>query len=105
MASEAIFEVTDSNFDQSVLKSENTGPDVGDLLLVTILADARSARNSVAILREKTGTRRFRVKVGDKIGNATVTLITPHDVNFSIQDFGFERQETLSLRKTSEDTP
>ena len=90
---------------QSVLKSENTGPDVGDLVLVTVLADARSARNSVAILREKTGTRRFRVKVGDKIGNATVTLITQYDVNFSIQDFGFERQETLSLKRPSEDTP
>ena len=90
---------------QSVLKSENTGPDVGDLVLVTVLADARSARNSVAILREKTGPRRFRVKVGDKIGNATVTLITQYDVNFSIQDFGFERQETLSLKRPSEDTP
>ena len=90
---------------QSVLRTENTGPDVGDLVLVSILSDSRSARNSVAVLREKAGTRRFRVKVGDKIGNATVTLITQRDVNFSIQDFGFERQETLSLRKTSEDTP
>lgn len=90
---------------QSILKTENTGPDVGDLVLVTIMADSRSARNSVAVLREKTGTRRFRVKVGDKIGNATVTLITQRDVNFSIQDFGFERQETLSLRKPSEDMP
>jgi hypothetical protein len=89
---------------QSVLATATAGPDVGDLVLVTIMSDSRSARNSVAVLRAKTGNRRWRVKVGDKIGNATVTLITQRDVNFSIQDFGFERQETLSLRKTSEDT-
>jgi hypothetical protein len=45
------------------------------------------------------------VRIGDKIGSATVSLITLRDVTFTIQDFGFERQETLSLRKLSEDTP
>jgi len=88
----------------SVVSQANTGPDLSDMILVTVIADARSARNSVAILREKQGTRRWRVKVGDQIGNARVSLITVHDVTFSIQDFGFERQETLSLR-SREATP
>lgn len=88
----------------SVVAQGNSGPDLGDMILVAVLADARSARNSVAVLREKQGTRRWRVKVGDRIGNATVSLITVHDVTFSIQDFGFERQETLSLR-SREATP
>jgi hypothetical protein len=90
---------------QSVIANGTSGPDVGDLQLVAIYADVRSARNSIAILRERQGTRRWRVKIGDKIGTATVTLITGRDVTFNIQDFGFERQETLSLRKPSEDTP
>lgn len=90
---------------RSVVAAGSSGPTVNDLQLVTIMADQRSARNSVAVLRERQGTRRYRVKVGDKIGSATVTLITPSDVTFTIQDFGFERQETLSLRKASEDTP
>lgn len=90
---------------QSVIAAGTTGPDVGDLQLVAIYADVRSARNSVAVLRERQGTRRWRVKVGDRIGSATVSLITVRDVTFNIQDFGFERQETLSLRKLSEDTP
>lgn len=89
----------------SVLSSGETGPDVGDMVLVAVLQDVRSARNSVAVLREKQGTRRWRVKIGDRVGTATVSMITQRDVTFTIQDFGFERQETLSLRKTTEATP
>lgn len=90
---------------QSVIAAGTSGPTIGDLQLVAIYADVRSARNSIAILRERQGSRRWRVKIGDKVGSATVTLITGRDVTFSIQDFGFERQETLSLRKPSEETP
>ena len=75
------------------------------MIVVTIVQDVRSARNSVAVLREKQGTRRWRVKIGDRIGTATVSMITQRDVTFTIQDFGFERQETLSLRRTTEATP
>ena len=89
----------------SVVSQGNAGPDIGDMILVAVLADLRSARNSVAVLREKQGTRRWRVKVGDHVGTATVTLITQRDVTFSVQDFGFERQETLSLRNKPEVTP
>ncbi|MBW8773338.1 MAG: hypothetical protein JF590_08630, partial [Gemmatimonadetes bacterium] len=89
----------------SVVSQGNTGPDISDMILVAVLADSRSARNSVAVLREKTGSRRWRVKVGDHIGAATVSLITQRDVTFSVQDFGFERQETLSLRNKPEGTP
>lgn len=90
---------------QSVIAAGTSGPTIGDLQLVAIYADVRSARNSIAILRERQGSRRWRVKIGDKVGSATVTLITGRDITFSIQDFGFERQETLSLRKPSEETP
>ena len=89
----------------SVVSQGNAGPDIGDMILVAVLADSRSARNSVAVLREKQGPRRFRVKVGDHIGTATVSLITQRDVTFSVQDFGFERQETLSLRNKPEVIP
>ena len=89
----------------SVVSQGNAGPDISDMILVAVLADSRSARNSVAVLREKQGTRRWRVKAGDHIGTATVTLITQRDVTFSVQDFGFERQETLSLRNKPEVTP
>lgn len=89
----------------SVLSAGEAGPDVGDMILVAVVQDVRSARNSVAVLREKQGTRRWRVKIGDRVGTATVSMISQRDVTFTIQDFGFERQETLSLRKTTEATP
>ena len=89
----------------SVVSQGNAGPDIGDMVLVTVISDSRSARNSVAVLREKAGPRRWRVKVGERIGTSTVTLITQRDVTFSVQDFGFERQETLSLRNKPEGTP
>lgn len=90
---------------QSIIAAGTSGPDVGDLLLVAIYADVRSARNSIAVVRERQGTRRWRLKIGDRVGSATVSLITLRDVTFTIQDFGFERQETLSLRKPSEEIP
>jgi hypothetical protein len=89
----------------SVLSAGDAGPDVGDMILVAVVQDVRSARNSVAVLREKQGTRRWRVKIGDRVGTATVSMISQRDVTFTIQDFGFERQETLSLRRTTEATP
>ena len=39
-----------------------------------------------------------------QIGRLRVTQIRPKDVVFTIQDFGYERQETLSLRKQEDVT-
>ena len=49
--------------------------------------------------------RLYRVKTGDIIGRLKVTQIRPREVVFTVQEFGFERQETLSLRKPEVDTP
>ena len=48
-----------------------------------------------------TGSNRYRP--GDRIGRIRVSAIRPKDVTFVIDDFGTERQETLSIRK-QEDT-
>jgi len=39
------------------------------------------------------------LKSGDKLGRMKVGEIRPKDVVFMIDDFGTERQETVSLRK------
>jgi hypothetical protein len=44
------------------------------------------------------------VKTGDIIGRLKVTQIRPREVVFTVQEFGFERQETVSLTK-QEETP
>jgi hypothetical protein len=88
----------------SLLKSGDVRPLISDLKLTTIVYDGRFAVRSVAVLRDITNRRIYRVKTGDIVGRLKVTQIRPREVVFTVQEFGFERQETLSLAK-QEETP
>jgi hypothetical protein len=88
----------------SLLKSGDVRPLISDLKLTTVVYDGRFASRSVAILRDITNRHIYRVKTGDIIGRLKVTQIRPREVVFTVQEFGFERQETLSLAK-QEETP
>ena len=88
----------------SLLKSGDVRPLISDLKLTTVVYDGRFASRSVAVLRDITNRRIYRVKTGDIIGRLKVTQIRPREVVFTVQEFGFERQETLSLAK-QEGTP
>jgi hypothetical protein len=88
----------------SLLKSGDVRPLINDLRLTTIVYDGRFAARSVAILRDITNRKIYRVKTGDIVGRLKVTQIRPREVVFTVQEFGFERQETLSLSR-QEETP
>jgi len=88
----------------SLLKTGDVRPLISDLKLTTVVYDGRFASRSVAVLRDITNRRIYRVKTGDIIGRLKVTQIRPREVVFTVQEFGFERQETLSLAK-QEETP
>jgi hypothetical protein len=89
---------------QSLIERGGSSVEFGDLVLVAIYQDLRSARNSVAVLRNKSTGKRYKVRTGDRIGTRmTVGQITDRDVTFTIEDFGFERQETLSLTKKGQE--
>jgi hypothetical protein len=89
---------------QSLIQRNSSSVEFGDLVLIGIYQDLRSPRNSVALLRDKNSGRRYKVHIGEKVGSRmTVAQITERDVMFTIQDFGFERQETLSLPKKGEE--
>jgi len=88
----------------SLLRSGDVRPLISDLKLTTVVYDGRFASRSVAVLRDITNRRIYRVKTGDIIGRLKVTQIRPREVVFTVQEFGFERQETLSLAK-QEETP
>jgi hypothetical protein len=45
------------------------------------------------------------LREGESLGRMQVVRIQTEDVTFQIEDFGFERQETLSLRKQEDMTP
>jgi len=90
----------------SLLRSGDVRPLISDLKLTTIVYDARYVARSVAVLRDITTkpSRMYHVKTGDIIGRLKVTQIRPREIVFTVQEFGFERQETLSLAK-QEETP
>jgi hypothetical protein len=90
---------------QSLVNNKDAGPELSDLQLVGVYQDVRSAANSVAIVRDKKSTKRYKLRTGDLVGRLRVVQIRPKDVVFTIEDFGFERQETLSLRKQEDVTP
>ena len=89
----------------SLLNMAKTGPEVADLQLVGIYQNMRSPSGNVAVFREKDGGRRHKLRAGDQLGRSRVVQIRERDVVFMIEDFGFERQETLSLRKQEDVTP
>ncbi len=81
------------------------GPEIQDLELVGIYLDPDHPGNSVALLRERTTGRPHKLRAGDQLGRARVTQIRRTDIVFTIEDFGFERQETITLPKREEGTP
>jgi hypothetical protein len=88
----------------SLISEDKLGPEFSDLLLVGVYLDLRRANNSVAILRDKTSQKRYKMRVGDRLGRLKVAQIRQADVVFTVEDIGFERQETLSLRKREAET-
>jgi hypothetical protein len=89
----------------SLISLDKSGPEIADLDLVGVYLDLRTPSNNVVVLREKTSAKRHKMRVGDQLGRARLTQIRARDAVFVIQDFGFERQETLSLRKQEVETP
>jgi len=83
----------------SLLNMAKNGPELADLQLVGIYQNLRTPASSVAVFREKAGGKRHKLRAGDQVGRSRLVQIRDRDVVFMIEDFGFERQETLSLRK------
>jgi hypothetical protein len=86
----------------SLLKTGDVRPMINDLKLVTVVYDDRYSARSVAVLRDVTTGKRYRAKAGTVLGRLRVAQIRPREVVFTIQEFGFERQQTLSLAKQEE---
>jgi hypothetical protein len=89
----------------SLLNMAKNGPELADLQLVGIYQNLRMPANSVAVFREKDGGKRHKLRAGDQVGRSRLVQIRDRDVVFMIEDFGFERQETLSLRKQEDVIP
>ena len=71
-------------------------PMISDLAISGILIDP-TGRNSVAVLRDVSSKEQYRVKVGQQLGRMRVARITQKAVTFTIEEFGFSRQQELAM--------
>jgi len=89
----------------SLLRSGEIRPLINDLVLVSIMYDARYPARSVAVLRDLVISRMYRVHQGDVLGRLRVSAIRPREIVFTVQEYGFDRQQTLSLARQTEERP
>ena len=81
----------------SLLTTSDLRPLLNDLRLVAVAFDPRG-QNSVAVLRDITSKTQYRVKVGQTIGRMRVAAIQEKAVIFTIEEFGYSRQELLPIQ-------
>jgi nucleoid-associated protein YgaU len=82
----------------SLMSVDELRPVITDLQIVGIAFDP-SGRNSVAVLRDVSSKDKdqYRVRVGQSLGRMRVASIAKKHVVFTIEEFGFSRQEKLLL--------
>jgi hypothetical protein len=80
----------------SLMSNGDLRPVITDLQVVGIVFD-ESGRTSVAILKDLSTKEQYRVRVGQSVGRIRVARIDSKSVTFTIEEFGFSRQETLAL--------
>lgn len=88
---------------ESLMRSDELRPLVSDLRLTAVAFDPKG-KGSVAILRDVVSQNQYRVRVGQTLGRLRVAGIRQKAVIFSIDEFGFSRQETLPLTSDSTTT-
>jgi hypothetical protein len=80
----------------SLMASGDLRPVITDLRVGTIIHGG-DGRGSVAILHDISTKEQYRVRVGQSLGRMRVARIGEKSITFTIEEFGFSRQETLSL--------
>jgi hypothetical protein len=80
----------------SLLTTSDLRPLLNDLKLVAVAFDPRG-QNSVAVLRDVTSKDQYKVRVGQTIGRMRVAAIQEKAVIFTIEEFGYSRQEILGF--------
>jgi len=88
----------------SLLEGRNVGPELGDLDVVGIAFVSDDAKSSSAVLWDRVNLKQYTAHEGERVGRARVVDIARLAVRFTIDDFGTQREVTLTLRKR-EDVP
>lgn len=88
----------------SLMNTSELRPLLTELKLVAVAYDP-VGHNSVAVLRDLTSKEQYRVRVGQTLGRMRVAAIREKEVVFTIEEFGFSRQETLNMVDSTKTRP
>lgn len=77
-------------------------PMISDLVLVGVLIDP-TGRNSVAVLRDINTKEQYRARVGQQLGRMRVARIAQKSVTFTIEEFGYSRQQVLAMDDSNQE--
>ena len=80
---------------KSLMTTSDVRPLLSDLQLTVVVLDP-AGNNSVAFLRDDFSKTKYRVKVGQQLGRLRVSAIKQKEIQFTVEEFGFNRIETLS---------
>jgi hypothetical protein len=83
----------------SLIANGDLRPMISDLRLVTVIYAPQG--RSVAIMRDVSTQEQYRVRAGQTLGRMRVARISPKSVTFTIEEYGFSRQEVLALNDTT----
>ena len=81
---------------RSLMTTTEIRPLLSDLRLTAVAFDA-DGDNSVAFLRDAYSKTQYRIRVGQQLGRLRVSAIRQKSVLFTMEEFGFNRVETLLL--------
>jgi hypothetical protein len=81
---------------KSLMSTSDVRPLLSDLKLMVVAYDP-SGGNSVAILRDNFTKQQYRARIGQQFGRMRVSAIKQKAVQFTVEEFGFNRVETLPL--------
>lgn len=84
---------------ESLIANGDLRPMISDLRLVTVIYAPQG--RSVAIMRDVSTQEQYRVRTGQTLGRMRVASISPKSVTFTIEEYGFSRQEVLALNDTT----
>lgn len=76
-------------------------PMISDLAISGILIDP-TGRNSIAVLRNVSSKEQYRVRVGQQLGRMRVARISQKAVTFTIEEFGYSRQQELAMEDSNQ---
>lgn len=81
-----------------LLTAVDLGFRVDELRLVGVVYNP-NPRQSLAVFAPNDSSPRLRLKVGQRVGNITVTSIQPRAVQVRVDELGTSRVETIALRR------